>query len=310
MNREKFELLIDKYIQGIASEEETAMLMEVYQIYQDKPLNWDETAMGDREDVRQALFSQIIHQIDNQGVTPVQNIKVFKIQRYAAAASILLFLSIGSYFLIHKRQPPQIVKNQVNDIHPGKDQATLTLANGKKIVLRGAANGKLVGQSGITISKTKNNVLVYTIRPDEGTAADPSQKNTLTTANGEQYQVVLPDGSHVWLNAASSLTYPVTFAGKSREVELTGEGYFEVTHNKAMPFKVRTLQQEIQVLGTHFNVNAYKDEPVTATTLLEGSVKVTLTADHKAITIVPGQQTIVNQIGLSVHEVDTDDAVA
>jgi transmembrane sensor len=311
MDKERFKLLTDKYIEGIASEEETALLIKIYQAYQDTPLDWDQASMGDMENARQMLFSKIIHAIDNQETIELQP-KIFKIlfSRYAAAASIVLFLFISGYFLFHKHQIRPIAQNKIHDILPGKNEATLTLANGKKIILSDTTNGKLANQAGIIINKSKNNALVYTIRTGKDTTADLSQKNTLTTANGEHYQVVLPDGTHVWLNAASSLTYPVAFTGKTREVTLTGEAYFEVTHNKAMPFKVKTEQQEIQVLGTHFNVNAYKDEKATTTTLLEGSVKVSLNTNHKTITIVPGQQSIVNNTDLSVQQVDTDDAIA
>jgi len=306
MDKERFKVLVDKYILGNATEEETDMLMEIYQTYQDKSLDWDEAAMGEKNAVGEDLFSGIVRQIDEQEAKPVRG----SFFRYAIAASIVLFLTVSGYFLFHKHGGRSLATVKITDKPPGRSQATLTLANGKKIVLGGAVNGNLTSQAAITISKTSNNVLVYTIRPDEGLAQSPSQKNTLTTANGEQYQVILPDGSHVWLNAASSLTYPVAFTGRCREVELNGEAYFEVTHNKAMPFQVKTLQQEVQVLGTHFNINAYQNEPLTSTTLLEGSVKVMLTAGDKAVTIVPGQQAVVKQNGLSVEEVDTDDAVA
>jgi ferric-dicitrate binding protein FerR (iron transport regulator) len=114
----------------------------------------------------------------------------------------------------------------------------------------------------------------------------------------------------VWLNAASTLKYPVAFTGNERLVELTGEAYFEVTHNKAMPFKVKTGQQQVEVLGTHFNINAYTDEKITATTLLEGSVKVTTTSRNQKMIIKPGEQSTVNGDTMNVQEVDTDEAVA
>ncbi len=227
--------------------------------------------------------------------------------RIAVAASILIFLSIGSFFLLHQKK--QVLLNNIakNALAPGKNMATLTLANGKKVILGNTVNGKLASEAGVTISKTKNGELVYTAHA--ATAKDESQFNTLETSKGEQYQVVLPDGSHVWLNAASSLKYPVVFAGKERIVELSGEGYFEVAHNKAMPFKVISANQTIEVLGTHFNVMAYPDEKAIKTTLLEGSVKVSNRSGSKML--IPGQQSQV--VGGSidvVNNVDLEDVVA
>lgn len=226
------------------------------------------------------------------------------------AAAALIILSFGGYFLSRQKKINEINTLVKNDIAPGKNKATLTLANGKKVILSDAANGKLATEAGVSIKKTKNGELIYVADVVAETSQASPQFNTLETARGEQYQVILPDGSHVWLNAASSLKYPVTFAGKERLVELTGEAYFEVAHNKNMPFKVKTQQQEVEVLGTHFNINAYDDEKATATTLIEGSVKVTLASNNKNTVIKPGQQAMVHNAYLAVQQVDTDDAIA
>jgi len=141
------------------------------------------------------------------------------------------------------------------------------------------------------------------------TKALPSY-NTITTPRGGQYQVTLPDGTVVWLNAASSLKYPTAFTGKERIVELTGEGYFEVASNKDMPFKVQAADQTVEVLGTHFNINCYADEPAVKTTLLEGSVKVMHHGTHKSMTLKPGEQSTVSRNNFSVAMADTENAVA
>ena len=169
--------------------------------------------------------------------------------RFAAAAVILVFISVGSYVLVHQKKQASTNLIVKNDIKPGKNQATLTLADGRKLVLGEAASGQLVREGGGTISKTKDGELIYTVHniPGKGQKNNTSF-NKLETAKGEQYQVVLPDGSHVWLNAASSLKYPVVFSGKERLVELRGEAYFEVSHNKAMPFKEKTKQRVVEVL--------------------------------------------------------------
>jgi ferric-dicitrate binding protein FerR (iron transport regulator) len=135
--------------------------------------------------------------------------------------------------------------------------------------------------------------------------------NTLTTPRGGQYEVMLPDGTKVWLNSASSLTYPVTFAGKERRVELTGEAYFEVAKNTSSPFFVKTSGQTVKVLGTHFNINSYEDEKCVKTTLLEGSVVITSDGNKQAVNLKPGQQSVNKAASFDViNEADIDEAVA
>ncbi|QEM02585.1 DUF4974 domain-containing protein [Mucilaginibacter rubeus] len=226
------------------------------------------------------------------------------------AAAVLLFVFTGTYCLLHRK--PQYAAPRISkiDIKPGKNQATLTLASGKKLILNNALTGQLANEAGVTVSKNSKGELIYTTQASGNTNPSAGRINTLATSKGEQYQVILPDGSHVWLNAASILKYPVVFTGKERLVELTGEAYFEVAHNKAMPFKVKTRQQQVEVLGTHFNINAYTDERTTATTLLEGSVKVTSASTNQNMIIKPGEQSTVNGDAMNVQEVDTDEAIA
>ena len=226
------------------------------------------------------------------------------------AAAILLFVFTGTYCLLHRKAQDAEPRISKTDVKPGKNQATLTLASGKKLILNNTLSGQLANEAGVTITKNSKGELIYTTQASGSTKQSSNRINTLATSKGEQYQVILPDGSHVWLNAASTLKYPVAFTGNERLVELTGEAYFEVTHNKAMPFKVKTRQQQVEVLGTHFNINAYADEKTTATTLLEGSVKVTTTSRNQKMIIKPGEQSTVNGDTMNVQEVDTDEAVA
>lgn len=133
----------------------------------------------------------------------------------------------------------------------------------------------------------------------------------VSTSKGGQYQVILPDGTSVWLNALSTLKFPSTFSGKTREVELKGEGYFEVAKNKAIPFKVFTPLQEVEVLGTHFNINSYGDEPTTETTLLEGSVSVIQLKSKKSALLKPGQQSSVSEIGrIKIENIKAENVIA
>jgi hypothetical protein len=185
-----------------------------------------------------------------------------------------------------------------NDIAPGKQGAILTLADGRTVVLDSLGNGVVASQGGTKVV-LNNGRLAYNT---EGAATAEPAYNTMTTPKGRQFQVTLPDGTKVWLNAASSLRYPTAFTGKERTVDVTGEAYFEVApmlsgSGDRMPFIVKINDAtQVQVLGTHFNINAYKDEATINTTLLEGSVRI-VNGGEKAI-LRPGQQA---QTGLSTR---------
>lgn len=294
--------LLERYRTGTATPEDKAFLESWYLKYNQS----DPFIMTDEDRIKDV--SQVYTLIRQNRIS--QN-KINLWYYVAAAAVILITLSFGGYFLLGQKKIDKANTVAKNDISPGKNRATLILANGTKVTLSDAANGKLATEAGVSVKKTKNGELIYiTDAVATNTARASSQFNTLQTARGEQYQVVLPDGTHIWLNAASSLKYPVAFADKERLVELTGEAYFEVAHNKTVPFRVKTQQQQVEVLGTHFNINAYDDEGATATTLIEGSVKVTLAANQKNIIIKPGQQSRVSNTDLSLQQVDTDDAIA
>ncbi|MBS1566087.1 MAG: FecR domain-containing protein [Bacteroidetes bacterium] len=219
-------------------------------------------------------------------------------RRYTAAAAIVLLLATGSivYWATRhtsKSSEPgsrQIASANVQDLAPGSNKALLVLSNGSTIVLDSAANGTIAKQANTLVNK-KGAELQY---EDASQAGDHSiVYNTVSTPRGGQYQVTLPDGTKVWLNAASSLRFPTAFSGNERSVELSGEAYFEVAQNPAKPFKVRKKDSniEVQVLGTHFNVNAYDDEGDTKITLLEG--KISITAGQRPTTLFPGQQALV-----------------
>lgn len=222
--------------------------------------------------------------------------------RWGWAAAAAIFLVVGAvvvWKLSTDTKPGQpkaysaVVKN-IDPIPPGHDGAVLTLADGQKIVLDSAANGVIGQQHGAQIS-LQNNQVIY--KPHVDPAAGPAKEmayNTMTTPNGRQFQLILPDGSKVWLNAASSITYPIAFDSKERRVKITGEIYVEVAHDKSWPFIVQTKNQQIQALGTAFNVNAYENEEIEKTTLIEGSVKVNSTqavnSHPLSAVLLPGQQ--------------------
>jgi transmembrane sensor len=210
---------------------------------------------------------------ENKQSSPIISIFRKKWLRYAAA--IVILLGTGLYFLATPKQTiqekPAIAKLPVADIEPGKQGAVLTLVDGSKMVLDSLGNGIVATQNGTKVL-LQNGQLVYE-------AGNPAEAivgyNTMATPKGRQFQLSLPDGSKVWLNAASSIKYPTIFTGNERKVEVTGEAYFEVVKNPSSPFRVKINEEtEIEVLGTHFNVNSYKNEESINTTLLEGSVLV------------------------------------
>jgi hypothetical protein len=229
------------------------------------------------------------------------------------AAAILIFcISIAVFKYVNKGSisSTQIASNSATTNEkrflPGGNKAVLTLANGKTITLDDAKNGKLTSEGNTEIIKLQSGSLAYQKSNNLGAVA---VINTLSTPRGGQYQVELPDGTKVWLNASSSLKYPTFFSGNERIVELSGEAYFEVAKNKDMPFKVKANSMEVNVLGTHFNVMAYNDENIIKTTLLEGSVKVL--ASNTSKLIIPGQQAQLTTSGkLTVSDADVDEAVA
>jgi len=198
----------------------------------------------------------------------------------SVAASVLVLVGMGYLFFGRSdnkevtREKVAIAADKPSPIFPGRNQAVLTSSDGDTIFLDSAENGVLKHQ-GIPNVKKNGFVLVYDRHNTSNSGAAVSYNTLYTPRGGSQYQVVLSDGTRVWLNAASSIRFPTVFAGQQREIELTGEAYFEVAKNKEKPFQVKVGDSKIKVLGTHFNVNAYSDEPGVKTTLLEGSVAIT-----------------------------------
>lgn len=216
---------------------------------------------------------------------------IFSWKKLAVAASVLLVIGLGGVLLFPSDLPSSkvVVLSKSCDKEPARMGAILTLSNGSKIVLDSVGNGLLANQNNTVISK-KNGVVVYT----EGSNAQMVY-NTMTTPRARQYNLVLSDGTRVWLNASSSITFPTSFGEKNRNVDITGEVYFEVAKDKTRPFKVSVNGVDINVLGTHFNVNAYDDEASVNTTLLEGSVLIT--KKEKKALLKPGQQANIQESG-------------
>ena len=238
----------------------------------------------------------------------------------AAAATVLLVIISGLWFFTGRQGMKKgvIATTKVEDIAPGGNKAILTLADGSKVILDAANNGAITKQGNVTVIKLNDGQLAYQSSTLNGQSSTV-EYNTITTPRGGQYQLVLADGSRVWLNAASSLRYPTSFTGSDRKVELTGEGYFEVAHDASHPFHVLVSPisgainevTDVQVLGTHFNVNAYDDENDLRATLLEGAVKVSRGAEN--VLISPNEQAVLKKVADKINinkDVDVEAVVA
>ncbi|TKC58551.1 FecR family protein [Pedobacter hiemivivus] len=299
MEKDARELLL-KYHQGQATAEEKARLE-----------NWLHNYNAEIEHGLSDEQLELAHEQNWAAIKPntsKPSIPLWK--KLSVAASILLCLGLAFYFYPAVRPTPFAQTAKTNPIAPGGNKAFLTLSNGQKISLTDATNGKLAEQSGIQITKTATGMLVYQLT-DQPNPSGKTSYNTIETPKGGQYQLILPDGSKVWLNAASTLTFPTSFASlKTRKVELIGEAYFEIAKNKTSPFIVKSAKQEVKVLGTHFNINSYADEQSTTTTLLEGSVNILSLNKAENVILKPGQQSTLNNNRISIAEINTEEAIA
>jgi len=303
MNKEEVKELLERYLNGNCNQEERALLEAWYIKYENKHL----TEIAEQE--RSKRLSKIRNVLQDLTVTRKRSLKMY----YVAAAAVLAVMAIGVYFYVSpafKQNTDDIA--DARKIPAGKNTAILTLSNGKKIDLNQNQNGILIAPQG----------MVY---PDGSKVqgVDTEQANIeyawLSTPMGGQYQIVLSDGTKVWLNAASKLKYPIQFVGKERKVEIVGEAYFEVAHMKSTPFKVQSGRQVIEVLGTHFNVSAYPEEKVIKTTLLQGRVSVSRLPDPKkarsdgqyGIILHPGEQAQLSNETIGLHDgVDLEEITA
>jgi transmembrane sensor len=289
-----------KYLENTKSEELNTLMFEEFnkRETQAKSLNQQES---------ENILATIHERIGVKKNTAVRPVTRLWYKRFAAAA-IICFCLLGTYLLVktgrkndlakintHKKLPDNA--NFKNDVAPGGSKAMLTLADGSTIVLDDAQNGTLAQQGKTKVLKLDGKLAYNSTK----TGVEEILYNTISTPRGGEYQVVLPDGSQVWLNAASSLRFPTSFSGKERAVEITGEAYFEVAKKTNMPFVVKVNSAEIRVLGTHFNIMAYDEEALVKTTLLEGSVQFT-SGSNQAI-LKPGQQSqLVNNGQLKVMD--------
>jgi Fe2+-dicitrate sensor, membrane component len=263
------------------------------------------------------IFRKLMQQARNEQGTdnsPPRKKLFILLPWLATAAAVLAGVFLVTWLVFIKEAPPQkLVLSHTTppgDVAPGGNKAFLQLADGSVITLDDTDTGMLAQQGPARVIKLDNGRLQYNSTSAQDAA---TLYNTITTPRGGQYHVILPDGSKVWLNAASSLRFPTVFAGRERSVQLTGEAYFEIAHNKSMPFHVQVNEIRVEVLGTHFNVMSYENESAVATTLLQGSVRVAGNTMYMPVVLKPGQQASLQRQsaqGFSVHDVDTESVIA
>ena len=283
-----------KVLTGKASEEEKLFLEEYYNAFEKHPDAPTEFTPDELQELRQSIL-QKIHKRTAADIDMPRR-RHFRMWRRAAAA-ILIIMAGAAFFIFrqnHAAEPMVTISpspTPASEVLPGGNRATLTLHDGSTILLDEAATGSLAQQGNIQVRKEKDGQLVYTASGKQG-SPDNIQYNIVATPKGGQYQVHLPDGTKVWLNAASSIRFPTGFTGKERAVSVSGEAYFEVAHNARQPFVVTAGETIVQVLGTRFNIMAYDNEEMTKTTLAEGAVKIS-DAGRTAM-LRPGEQMQVN----------------
>jgi ferric-dicitrate binding protein FerR (iron transport regulator) len=316
MNRERALYLVQKYRDQQIAESELEELRQWMREHADSNLiteaiEEDMLMTGQAEIINAELLEKMFGKVMSAD-RPIVQAPVRRMwTRWVAAASIIVVLGVGSYLVFfNKAGKPVGDKTEVakvNDVPaPTGTKAMITLADGTKVYLDSVSNGTLATQGNIKVVKLANGQIAY--QSANGEVLKEMKYNTLNNPRGSKViDMQLSDGSHVWLNAGSSVTYPVAFIGSERKVTITGEAYFEVAHDASKPFVVSKNDVSVIVLGTHFNVNAYDDEDALRVTLLEGSVKV---GGKKEVVIKPGEQAVVGDDIKVKKDVDVDEVMA
>lgn len=308
--------LIEQYFNGSLSEGDRKALVKLLNGNEPeviKVLNamQEDLATGHRvaEHAKMKLSLARVLSVDKEEKTPVFPIRrQHADRRWLVAASIILLIGIAmvTYRLFHTPQiVPAPTSLTLQDVQPPQEvRAMITLADGRQVYLDSLPNGEVAQQGGITVVRLADGQIAYQARGSDETKE--IQYNTLSNPRGSRViDLTLADGTRVWLNAASSITYPVAFAGDERRVDMKGEGYLEVAPNEKKPFNVSVGGLNVKVLGTHFNINAYPDEDVMSTTLLEGRVEVSNRG--KSVILKPGQQALLQNTSSDIQTIDNID---
>jgi len=328
MNKARLHRLLHQYLNGLISEDDCIELLdyinnagtdEIADIVNVDLVDLEKAPQfGEKQtdEILQRIQSDFRFKESSQAKKVQTNVfRMYKNRWLQIAAACFLLLTGGILYVWHqskvKTNENQFTASRKTPILPGSNKAFLTMANGKVIFLSNATNGILAKTNSGKVLKIRNGQIVYnTVDADKANEVQHISYNTLTTPKGGEYEAILPDGTKVWLNAASSLSFPVAFTGHDRQIKLTGEAYFEVAKNKNKPFYVNINDVQIRVLGTHFNIEAYNEDEEIKATLLEGAVQVTKNEAHSIL--APGQQAVINKNSnnIVVSAADIDDAMA
>lgn len=313
MDKKTFLDILSKYNKGKASKQEVDLLEAYYELFEVEENILDQMDLSEKHLLKQQMLARVLEK--NTEIVTTKTKTWYGRSWLSAAAVLLILCSVGLLLFKKDRNEIAVVKKSEKTtavIKPGKNQAILTLSDGSTIGLNEEEKGIVLSKNGLLVTKSGDGELKYETNEE----LIPTT-NTITTPRGGQYQLVLTDGTKVWLNAQSSIKFPTRFAGDTRVVHITGEVYFEVAKNKKMPFLVHTNNQKIEVLGTHFNVNTYIDEAAEKTTLIEGSVKVAKVRDgfaemNSAKLLRPGQEALLTSESslIKVGTADTEAAIS
>lgn len=296
--------LIQKYQEGSLTNDERTILDNWYQSFEEEVIDLSDSGLTHPRELSLRIRSRIASSIREESATDATApVSFFKRYRIPAAAAVLLLVVLAGFYLylsVSEPSTPVMVQKErpavpPNDLAPGGNKAMLTLDDGSTIILDNTQIGLISEQGNAQVQKLDNGQVAYQLQGQQ-TGAKVFY-NTISTPRGGEYQITLSDGTKVWLNAASSIRFPTIFIGPKRAVEITGEAYFEVSHNEHLPFEVATRGTSIEVLGTSFNVNAYEDEQHVSTSLIEGSVRIITKNGGAPQLLRPGQQARVNQTG-------------
>lgn len=317
MDENRLQLLLKKYVDNTITREDCHELLEYLDTTDtsfvssaiDQALQTANEQPAFEPQRQKHVYDQLLAEIQERQLTPSPirpTKKHFLFSFVKVAAVLVAAIAVGSWLYNGKQlDEADLQSNTMRDsiLLPDRNQAILTLADGRTILLDDAASGILVQESGIEITKTEDGGVFYKT-VDNSNQNNTLKYNTFSTPKGSTYRILLPDGTKVWLNTGSSIRYPVVFPHDKRTVSISGEAYFEVAHDASKPFFLDANGSTIQVLGTHFNVSAYADEKQTTTTLVEGSVNVSKNGNN--ITLKPGQQAVVDEATGAIHRSAAD----
>jgi ferric-dicitrate binding protein FerR (iron transport regulator) len=318
MQEVRFHALLEQYITDMINKEDFQELRSLledphYRDLLEKAMEneWN-TGMYEEpmeERMGQLIEQNVLQKIEEQGIVSIKQSPVRWMRRIAAAAALIVLLA-GSYYFLSDRSNKGNERvtgatGKENDIRPGSNKAVLVLSDGRQINLETLPNGLIANQGSTMVTKKQQGLVTYEASSNAGIG----YRNTLITPKGGQYHLRLVDGTDVWLNAASSMRFPAAFDSKERKVEITGEAYFEVAHDATKPFRVESRGMQVEVLGTHFNINAYENESELRTTLLQGKIKIIKGKRNEVLS--PGEQARISTDHVKVvKNADTEEAIA